>query len=58
MTSAYVIVARDHVREQVIGPFDTAAKASGHAFELFGPLEFGCSTKWQVRPLTTPEEAR
>jgi hypothetical protein len=58
MSAPYVIVARDHVRERVIGPFESAAKASGRAFELFGPLEFGCPTKWTVRPVEGPEAVR
>ena len=58
MSAAYVIVARDHVRERVIGPFESAAKASGRAFELFGALEFGNPANWSVRPIESPEEAR
>jgi hypothetical protein len=56
--SAYVIVARDLVSERVIGPFDSAAQASGRALVLFGPREFGCPVKWNVRPIESPEEAQ
>lgn len=56
--SAFVIVARDLVSERVIGPFASAAQASGRALVLFGALEFGCPVKWNVRPIESPEESR
>lgn len=52
MADQFVVVADNHLGRRVFGPYDTAAKASGRGFELFGPLTFGCPTKWCVLPMT------
>lgn len=60
MMSAYVIVIAASITgdsSRVIGPFDTAAQASGRAFEIFGALNFG-SRKWNVLKMESPEEGR
>lgn len=48
----FVIVVDDGaLGARVIGPFASAARASGRAFELFGALTFGNPYKWRVKPL-------
>lgn len=48
---SYVIVVNDHLGTRVIGPFASAARASGRALELFGALTFGNPYRWQIKPL-------
>lgn len=54
MTDAYVVVARELVRECVYGPFESGPAASGWALNRFGASEPYAAVKWSVKPLRIP----
>lgn len=44
----FILVAKDYLGIRALGPFRTAARASGEGLNRFGPLTFGCPVRWQV----------
>lgn len=45
----YVVINTTHVSETVLGPYLTAARASGAGFSRFGANVFGSPNRWRVK---------